>query len=445
MFGKRAPRLNTVTKTLADSGPEGGLRPCPVVPLNDNARMILRVYSGSPAHTLGLDVGWRLLSINGEGPSEHIIRAAEMKESSFLFADAGGSRCFALEDQKWPFGMVAVPWPGQSLHERVASADFDLEDLLSFWREGIFWPYSDLIEPLMTYLSVSPGLAGLLARRNAVHERIAKHHDFTAMMVLGLANALDRNFDAAAFYVNAAYESADRADQGSYAPIFYSLGLYTESLIYEARGDRQEAMAAIQQASVMTPEVMAIRSRVSELTEQPLSTDMPPWTLDNFPVDYRLPAFDPIQERNSPFANVSLSKAIASLGDQELLIIMVMGGYRSNYYYNRDLARLADLHHAFPGTIAGVHVIVAGTYALDPDHRRDCEDHAARLGLPFSIIWDEEDAVSRRIAPAGFPARFMIDQSGKILATELLMDEEGYWSAFSRMSALTPKADCEAP
>lgn len=163
------------------------------------------------------------------------------------------------------------------------------------------------------------------------------------------------------------------------------------------------------------------------------------WIHKTFPIDYDLPAHDPIGEIKNNINNVRFREVIQTLEQDEMLVILVFGDYRSNYYYNLYLERLALLNQAFPETIREVHVITSGTYALDPDHRRHSEGGAHKLKLPFAILWDEDDQLVERLQPDGSPARFLVNNNAQILATERLMEEEGYWRACQRISAILSK------
>lgn len=57
------------------------------------------------------------------------------------------------------------------------------------------------------------------------------------------------------------------------------------------------------------------------------------------------------------------------------------------------------------------------------------------MSLPFVILWDEGATVSSAIQASESPARFLIDRTGRVLATERLIDDEGFWKALARMKA----------
>ena len=68
-------------------------------------------------------------------------------------------------------------------------------------------------------------------------------------------------------------------------------------------------------------------------------------------------------------------------------------------------------------------------------HRHWAEGLARNHNLPFAILWDEANILAETLRPAGYPASFLVDRHARILATEKLMEEEGFWKAVQRRAS----------
>jgi len=400
----------------------------------DRGQLVLKVHPHSPAEQLGLVAGWVVLSMERGSVDEDVIFGAQLdlKHRSFLFADPEG-RVYRSESMQWPFGIVAAPWPGRALAKAIVSADFGWEELTRFWKEGALSVYPPLIRPLERYLSRSKqSFWAALRGRTLPRTELAEHPEYNNLAILALAYAISSNWADAEFYLNASRDSRIRANQASYSTIDMSMDRYTESLIAEAKGEQTRARELAVAAKQLAPDIWEVERRLAALQHRAPEMEVPAWTGGTFPLDYNLPAKDPVGEIRNNIEHVSFSQVIGSLTDGEMLVVLVLGEYRSNYYYNLDLVKLAILNQAFPGTIREVHAITSGTYALDVNHRHWAEGLARNHNLPFAILWDEADIVAKTLQPAGYPANFLVDRHARILATERLMEEEGFWKAVQR-------------
>jgi hypothetical protein len=274
-----------------------------------------------------------------------------------------------------------------------------------------------------------------LRGRTLPRTELAEHPEYSNLTILALAYAISSDWADAEFYLNASRASRIRANQASYSTIDMSMDRYTESLIAEAKGEQTRALELAVAAKQLAPDIWEVERRLASLQHRAPEMEVPTWIGDTFPLDYNLPAKDPVGEIRNNVEHVSFSQVVGSLTDGEMLVVLVLGEYRSNYYYNLDLVKLAILNQAFPGTIREVHAITSGTYALDVKHRHWAEGLARNHNLPFAILWDEAGIVAETLRPAGYPASFLVDRHARILATEKLMEEEGFWKAVQRRAA----------
>src|SRR5262249_33973185 len=191
--------------------------------------------------------------------------------------------------------------------------------------------------------------------------------------ILALAYAIGSNWTDAEFYLNASRDSRIRANQASYSTIDMSMDRYTESLIAEAKGEQTRALELAVAAKQLAPDICEVERRLAALQPRAPDREVPARICDTCPLDYNLPAKDPVGEIRNNIEHVSFRQVVSSVTDGEMLVGLVLGEFRSNYYYNLDLVKLAILNQAFPGTIREVHAITSGTYALDVKHRHWAE------------------------------------------------------------------------
>lgn len=403
-----------------------------------SARVILCVYPHSPAAEMGLKTGWHILRVGGEEPlAPAIAKAARSGDrSEIVISDENNDQVYTLSGAGWPFGAVTAPRPGPDLAKSIGAGNFDPEDLLRYWKAGLITPYNGLalsLERLMSQSSV--GLLGRLMGRRLPRDELAKFPGWLGHLLLAISYAAEKKTENAAFFLAAARSARHRSDQVSFSTVESSFEHSIESLVAEQSGDPAKALDAARTAKRFGPDIPGVELRLATLEGRQPVDFKSGWTLETFPIDYTLPARDPVGEIRSNVAAVSYRDIVQSLDEGEMLVVLVMGNYRSNYYYNLDLERLAILNTAFPGRIREVHVITSGDYALDADHRRRAEGLAYQMSLPFVILWDEDATVSSAIQASESPARFLIDRTGRVLATERLMDDEGFWKAVARMKA----------
>lgn len=403
-----------------------------------DGRLVLDVLPASPAAAVGIKPGWVLLTIDGEAPSEQAISLAmTARQSTYLFVDEPLTTVWTAKQCAWPFGIVTAPYPSDQLRRAIHKGQFDLESVTNFWKYGALSALGGLASDLERCVSntvVSP-LRSMFGPR-AKPEKIATSDNYLLLELLALAFAAKGETGRAELYQKGGQVSKERAAQASYSTIGASMVAYTQSLIAEQRGNSAAALEAARIARRFAPDIAEVERRLARLEGRPADMEMPAWTLRRFPTDYDLPANDPVGEITSNVLRVKLSEVIGTLADGEFVVVFVMGPYRSNYYYNEDLCRLAILHRAFPGTIREVHVICGSEdgYALDIAHRRRAEGSAHALGLPFVILVDKAGSVDQALGQLeGYPARFVVDRHGIVRGTERLMDEIGFWMARSRM------------
>ncbi|MEL7543639.1 MAG: hypothetical protein AAGJ70_07680, partial [Pseudomonadota bacterium] len=309
---------------------------------------------------------------------------------------------------------------------------------------GMVDALAELEMPLLRYLGgAGGGLFSGFGKQKTALERITGHPDYIALNLLALAKLARGQHDEAWQTLEIAQASRIAADQASYSSIDLSLEQFTASHCLHTSGDVPGALAAARQARELAPDIEEVERWLAHIEDREPEFPDPDWIGKPFPVAYELEASDPINEVVTPIDRVGFREIVDTLRPGEFLLVMALGTYRSNYYYNLDMERVAELKRAFPDRLREVHVITHGTYALDADHRRRAEGLCRELNLPFVILWDEGAEVANAAEADGWPARFMVDHTGTIRSTERLMEEEGFWAALARASS--PGASASEP
>lgn len=395
--------------------------------------LIIKVCPNSPAHDLGIRAGWFLDNIDLKPPNEILIREAQLGGAKSIMVANPERQAFEVRlDGRWPFGMTVVDLPGMRLKRSISAGMADLETLSLYWKEQVERVYADLHDALETHLSAPHvGLVARMLGRKATPEQIAQSGNFVYLLFLALAKLTRGDKPGARFMLEAALSSRDRSGQPTHSTIIQSLEHHVSARLLAAT-DPARALSAAQMALDLAPEIPANRFLVETLMGRSLPEQLPQFVLQPLPFDYDLPVHDPIGEVATDLARARLADALEILKPGQVVVILLMSSYRSNYYYNLDLERLAMLNRAYPGVISEIHVIVAGDYALDVRHRQQAEGLAKQLGLPFAILYDPEDRCAAGLGLPGFPARFVVDKNSTVLATERFMEEDGFWLAMAR-------------
>jgi hypothetical protein len=395
--------------------------------------LIIKVCPHSPAHDLGIRAGWLLDNIDLKPPHAILVREAQLGGAKSIMVGNPERHVFEVRlDGRWPFGMTVVDLPGMRLKRSISTGMVDLETLSLYWKEQVDWVYADLHDALEAHLSAPH--VGIVARklgRKATPEQIAQSDNFVCLLFLALAKLCRGDKPGAQFMLEAALASRDRSGQTSHSTVIQSLEHHVAARLLAAT-DPARALSAAHTALELAPEIPTNKVLVEALMGSSLPEQLPQFVLQPLPFDYDLPARDPIGEVASNLDRVRLADALKILKPGQVIVILLMSNFRSNYYYNLDLERLALLNRAYPGGISEVHVIVAGDYALDAQHRQQAEGVAKQLGLPFAILHDPDDRCAAGLGLTGFPARFVVDKNRTVLATERFMEEDGFWLALAR-------------
>jgi tetratricopeptide (TPR) repeat protein len=395
--------------------------------------LVVRAWEGSPAEAHGIATGWRLMSIDGAAPSEvGLFLAMRDGHKRLDFADAEG-RLWAWTGAMYPFGIKLSQPVDAAFRRALFDVNRNREALIDQFEDGALGNFGALEADFRKVLRAPAGWLGRLGIGVPKDQSVPPSDDFEMLSFLSLAYVANGAFAAALEAAEAAKDARDRVGQASYSANIIAIDHYVRARIAEAQESLGEAVSHIRDAAEMKPGNTLIRECYARLTSDPLPSDSPLDLGADFPLRYSLPNHDPVGELPAHGHDLSLSAALSSMEPHQILVVLVLGGYRSNYYANLDIERLALVHRVRPGVVADVHIIVSSDYALDVRHRHDSEGLAQSTNLPLTILYDADDQVMSQIKTRTSPARFMLDREGKVRSTGELADESGFWEAIAAL------------
>jgi serine/threonine protein kinase len=132
-----------------------------------------------------------------------------------------------------------------------------------------------------------------------------------------------------------------------------------------------------------------------------------------------------------------LETTTAAMDDSQILLIVLLGGFRGNPRYNAFLMRFLNYAAYFSDFVVGCHV---ATTVKDrtSDHRPDWftgEDLAVAANLPFVVLEDYRAFVQREAKPVRIPTVYAVNRDGIVLH-EGLGTPADLWNALGRAGQL---------
>jgi len=149
----------------------------------------------------------------------------------------------------------------------------------------------------------------------------------------------------------------------------------------------------------------------------------------------KFPQYDLYQTNGYPGAN--LQTTLDQMDDSQILLIVLLGGFRGNTRYNQFMLRFMNYAVHMADFIVGVHV---ATTVKDRtgDHHPEWftgEDMAAAAGLPFLVLEDYRAFLQREAKPTRIPTVYAVNRDGVVLH-EGSGDATDIWNAIGRAGQL---------
>lgn len=396
---------------------------------------ITHVYPGSPAEAAGLQVGWLALLAGDAAPLTTELERLRLDGADrYVFHNPANGRSFELPDGPWPLGIKLTGVGTQGFLTRITIRD-DVDDelfeafgrgeldafaqMLDAFRDALMPPFSATFAPLLSD-----------ARKD---KAIAKSDDLHYLGFLSLAHLVAGEGNRAAFFLEAVRDAVKKSGQSSFSLMFTALLSYVDARLSWTGGDRARGLDMMNAALYDAPEFELLRDTYATWSDSPPLIHAPQWVGEDTPLRYRYAQHDPVGfwPDGPP---VSLTDTLADMGDDQIIIVFLMPGYRANYYYNRDIVTLAALHQHDPARIAAVHLITDCDYMNHEPDRAYAETIAKQQGLPVTCLYDSESSVSEDMELYRAPTALVLDNSGTVLANGVFSDESAYWEAVTRLS-----------
>lgn len=382
----------------------------------EQAMQIEELAPGSPAETLGLARGDLLLTLDGR-PAAALDWSGATPESSrqpiYRFHRPGSQEIRVVRSSGVPLGL-SLARTTAAIVACYRRPEPDFHDLHVLWKRG---EWEALGQIARAHWSRRPApwwrrkLSSLISLGPDLPEELeylywaALHHETGACDVGAkmIGNYLQRyvqnhtsNHAGVAYY----YRAAELLRQGrtqDAAVAFAELWEWSEL---------ERAGQAATKLGVSLPE------------------KDPGWVGRRFPIDYDLA----LKEARSESGR--LSRTLAELGDGQVHLACLLGGYRSNGPYDSFMRRLRGYHAHVGAVLTSIHVIVESE---TPHRWGEGEEAALRAGLPITILWDGDGVCTRALDVRFSPAIVALDRHARILYSDSMGDDVELWKLLGRL------------
>jgi hypothetical protein len=218
---------------------------------------------------------------------------------------------------------------------------------------------------------------------------------------------------------------------------FAGLYMYAAGLIAaQASKPREEAVNLLLGALQSLPDCERVKDALRKLGEPvPVHHKQ---AGRPFPVDYCLPVVDPLLALPGPDCrNVGLFEQLARLKTNQIALVVLLRGYRSNGVYSRSMEMLGHLYPVIRDRLGMVHVITSALEFSDrafTERWMRGEAYALKCGVPLVVLTDREDVVSEELRATRSPSNYVLGRDGSVLAEGDLDDDGPIWEALAQLS-----------
>jgi hypothetical protein len=154
-----------------------------------------------------------------------------------------------------------------------------------------------------------------------------------------------------------------------------------------------------------------------------------------FPIDYALVNRDPLTDGLSGTgATLTLRDSVAKLAPGQLMLVILVGDYRTNAYYSKFMFELAATYPVFADRLPTIHILTSYPNKLprkklkNPFHYGELYSVAEKL--PLTIFSDPDDSVAQIVQATGSPTNFLIDYKGNVMNEGYTIDGGWLWDGF---------------
>ncbi|MGE3808688.1 MAG: hypothetical protein AB7K24_28820 [Gemmataceae bacterium] len=302
-----------------------------------------------------------------------------------------------------------------SIVGRYQPHDGDPEDLLELWQAGEWQPLRELCRRTLGTERIG-GFLGLFGGE----ERPRRDVNHPALLFLGAAEWELGNPGLGFELVMHFQEHFAR---------FWTMNYHAVTAYYLGQAlmtkDPNRGLAMMLEGFHMDASLTRIADHIETLG-MPRPVTSTPWQGKSFPLRYDLPALD---EAGNP--THALDAALAALDDKQLLIVCLLATYRGNGPYDDFQNRYKHLSKHLGTALPMLHVITATNQRrADRPHWYQAEDRNRKEGVPFHVLLEKNEAITRAIEPHGAPWILLLDARGTI-RYEGLLDSVDLWDVLA--------------
>jgi len=392
------------------------------------------IAASSPAYVLGLRQDDILFTVNGNAPYKADLETPRLIHRrfgfhKFQFYRPSTEEVITVKSKRWPFGIQLRSSPMEYARElRIGDPDSDMVEI--YWRSGALETIAAFYVPWEIMIHRMHHMDGAPYFKTEFPE---PHHNqpLTAeiwhshFVYLALSAACAKKYKRARYVLDEIYQRIAESDSG-FPCIAASMMHYTESLLSEADGKLDDAIEHMYSAIDAAWEIEENYARLGTLTGQKI--DVPTSAYKDIRLSYELPIEDPAGIITQHPGFLDLQRTCQSLNPGQFIIVVLLSSYRSNYYYDKGWEISAPILSKLKSTFPLIHIVTAGTYALD-DSFLKAEGNLTAQGLDFKILHDEGNKIAEQLGQERAPTNLVLDHKGEIIAESALWDESLIWKA----------------
>jgi serine/threonine protein kinase len=149
----------------------------------------------------------------------------------------------------------------------------------------------------------------------------------------------------------------------------------------------------------------------------------------------RFPQYELYRTDGYPGAN--LQQTLSTLDNSQILLVVLLGGFRGNERYNEFMMRYLNYGAHFSEFVRGLHICTT-VKDRTSDHHPEWfvgEDMCAQVGLNFLVLEDYRAFVQREAKPSRIPTVYAVNRDGMVLH-EGMCDPVDIWNAIGRAGQL---------
>ena len=411
--------------------------------LSRTGMQVVDVHPHSPAGMLGVRGEDILYYINGRAFDDEALGAA-LRPRRFgrahrfdLLRPGSGTR-IRITGPALPFGLQLAE-SVQGFAMQLRSGDPDVSEVAGFWARGdaaglaVIWAGLEVLMIRVRDMGGQP-LSGPLPQSipddSPLPDDEAYPVQFGAWLALAAAHA--GQWGRARWVLDRVERWFEDTNENAMMSLFAAMA-YTRALLAEHESDRDAAIAHLHHAADLSPETPVIYRKLSELVGAKVDAPASPF-IGTRPA-LELPRRDPKGAFAQPPGEVSLRERAAALRPRQLLLLILLAGYRSNGPHVEGLRRaLLPLSRLAPRITEAITVTSWDHPASRPVPYPLMEDELRGAGVQTSLLFDAGGRAQTALSLISAPTNLFIDHRGVVVAEGWLGDDRALWDALAAVS-----------